>query len=155
MQITSETNSRFAGPSLGVATAVTLVTSVIAVIVVRAIAVGIVTVPAAFTPLSKASTSIMLTILGVLAASGSCLLLNHFVDRPVATFRRVAPIALAFSFIPDIAIWVGHAFHHSAKASTVIPLMIMHVIVAALCLTVLPRLGTARADVRTVAASAL
>jgi hypothetical protein len=151
MKTPSEANTRFSVASLGVATAVTAVSSVIAVVLVRAITVGVVTVPTAFTPLSKASTSITLTILGVLAAAGSCLLLNRFADRPVATFRQVAPIALAFSFIPDIAIWATHGFHHSATTSTVIPLMIMHVIVATLCLTLLPRLGSARSRVRAIA----
>jgi hypothetical protein len=153
MQTPSEANSKFAPSSLGVATALTAVASVVAVVLVRAIALNVVTVPTAFTPLSKASTAITLTILGVLAASASCLLLNRFSDRPVDTFRRVAPIALAVSFVPDIAIWAAHAFHHSATASTVLPLMIMHILVAALCLTVLPRLGSASSTVRAVPVS--
>jgi uncharacterized protein DUF6069 len=150
MQTPPEANTKFAPSSLGVATALTAAGSVVAVVVVRAITLNLVTVPTAFTPLSKASTAITLSILGVLAASASCLLLNRLSDRPVETFRRVAPIALAVSFVPDIAIWAAHSFHHSAKASTVLPLMIMHVLVATLCLTLLPRLGSARPTVRAV-----
>ena len=140
----TESNSQFALTALALATAVTGVASVIAVLVVRAIAMSVVTVPDAFTPLSKASSAVSLTIIGVLAAAGSCLVLNRVSDRPVALFRRVAPVVLVVSFVPDIGIWAAHAFHHTASASTVLPLMIMHVLVAALCLTVLPRLGAGR-----------
>jgi hypothetical protein len=148
MQTPSEANSKFAPSSLGVATAVTAAASIVTVVLVRAITLNVVTVPTEFTPLSKASAAITLSILGVLAASASCLLLNRVTARPVEAFRRVAPIALAVSFLPDIAIWATHAFHHSATASTVLPLMIMHVLVAALCLTLLPRLGSPHATVR-------
>jgi len=106
-----------------------------------------VTVPAAFTPL-KLGSVVMLTVLGVLAAAGACRLLNTFSTQPVRTFWRVAPVALVLSFIPDIAIWVGHAYSHTATASTVLPLMVMHVAVASLCLTLLPRLGSEQGERR-------
>ena len=38
------------------------------------------------------------------------------------------PVALGLSFLPDIALWIHGG---QARAATVIPLMIMHIIVAA------------------------
>jgi len=140
-------DSRFATRRLALATAVTLAGSVISVLIVRAIAVNIVTIPAAFTPL-KAQSVIMLTVLGVLAASGACLLLNRFVKQSIRTFWRIAPVALVLSFIPDIAIWAAHGYSHTATATTVLPLMVMHVAVAGVCLTLLPGLCTEKADRR-------
>ena len=143
----TDPDSRFGTRRLALATAITLAGSVITVLVVRAIAVNVVTVPAAFTPL-KLGSVVMLTVLGVLAAAGACRLLNTFSTQPVRTFWRVAPVALVLSFIPDIAIWVGHAYSHTATASTVLPLMVMHVAVASLCLTLLPRLGSEQGERR-------
>jgi hypothetical protein len=143
----TEPDPRFVTRRLALATAVTLAGSVITVLVVRAIAVNVVTVPAAFTPL-KLGSVVMLTVLGVLAAAGACRLLNTVSKHPVHTFWRVAPIALVLSFIPDIAIWAGHGYSHTATASTVLPLMVMHVAVASLCLTLLPGLGTAPTERR-------
>ncbi|MGA3362413.1 MAG: DUF6069 family protein [Solirubrobacteraceae bacterium] len=145
----TEPNSRFATRRLALATAVTLAGSVITVLVVRAIALNAVTVPAAFTPL-KLGSVVMLTVLGVLAAAGACQLLNTVSKHPVRTFWRVAPFSLVLSFIPDVGIWAGHAYSHTATASTVLPLMVMHVAVAGLCLSLLPRLGTEQAERRAV-----
>ena len=78
---------QFGGRRLAVTGVTALVASVAATRIIRAIAVKIVTVPAAFTPLKTASVA-SLTILGVLAV---CAALNRFSDRPVATFRRIAP----------------------------------------------------------------
>jgi hypothetical protein len=144
---------RFAPRSLALAVALTALAAVVTVIVVRAITLSVVTVPSAFTPLAKASSAIFLSVIGVLAAAAACLLLNRVADRPVAAFRRVAPIALVVSFAPDIAIWASHAYHHTAKASTVLPLMIMHLLVAGLCVAVLPRFGAISPAARVVAAS--
>ncbi len=144
----AEPDSRFGTRRLALATAVTVAGSVITVLVVRAIAVNIVTVPAAFTPL-KLGSVVMLTVLGVLAAAGACRLLNTVSKQPIRTFWRVAPVALVLSFIPDIAIWTAHGYSHTATASTVLPLMVMHVAVAGLCLTLLPRLGAEHSGRRT------
>ncbi len=114
----------------------------LAVVVIRAITVSVVTVPVAFKPLN-ASSVISLTVLGVLAATAACFLLNRASGHPVNTFRRVAPAALLLSFVPDIAIWASHGYAHTASASTVLPLMIMHVAVGTLCIVLLPLLGAA------------
>ena len=83
-------------------------------------------------------------LVGVLLATATCFVLNRFTRSPVATFKRVAPAALVLSFAPDVAIWASHAYNHTARASTVVPLMLMHVAVGAICLILLPRLGARR-----------
>jgi hypothetical protein len=136
-------NSRFGSRELAAATGVTLLGSVAAVLIVRAIAVNVVSVSSLFQPL-KAGSVLSLTILGVLAAGAACGALNRLVEDPIGMFRRIAPIALALSFIPDFAIWIAGAYHGTAEAKTVVPLLVMHVSVAAVCFTLLPRLGAAR-----------
>lgn len=95
-----------------------------------------------FSPLQTASV-VSLTTLGVLLASATCLWLNRVSRRPVATFRSVAVVALFLSLVPDAAIWLS-AHYPETRAATVLPLMAMHVIVATVCLTTLPRLGQSR-----------
>ena len=65
------------------------------------------------------------------------------VADPAATFRRVVPVALAVSLIPDVLIWANGAYG-AATAETVLPLMAMHVAAALTCATLLPRLAEAR-----------
>jgi hypothetical protein len=131
-------NGRLAATGLGA-----VVAAVVANVVIRAIAVSVVNVPAAFTPL-HASSVITLTVFGVIGATIACLLLNRFTDRPVGTFRTLAPIALALSFIPDALIWLSHSYGHTARASTVFPLLLMHVAAAAICIVALPAFARER-----------
>jgi Family of unknown function (DUF6069) len=131
---------RFSGRRLALAGVVTLVGALIATLAIRAITVASVNVPNAFTPLKTSSVTV-LTILGVLGATFACAALNRLATRPVAAFRRLALAALAVSFVPDIAIWATHAYQHTATAKTVIPLMAMHLPIAAICILVLPAIG--------------
>jgi uncharacterized protein YacL len=124
----------------GVAAAVA---SVIATIAIRAITVSVETIPSAFSPLHTSSV-VLLTIVGVVGATAACLTLNVLVASPLRTFRRVVPFALALSFIPDAAIWLSHSYPHTARASTVVPLLVMHVVVAAICLGSFVSLGLRR-----------
>lgn len=73
-------------------------------------------------------------------AGATCLWPNRVGSSPVATFRRVALAALLLSLIPDAAIWLT-AHYPQTRAATVLPLMAMHILVATVCLTTLPRLG--------------
>jgi hypothetical protein len=125
--------ARFESRRLLLAGLVAGAASVVATVAIRAITFTVEDVPAAFTPL-RLSSVISLTILGVVAATGACLALNALVARPVATFTRLVPFALALSFIPDVAIWLRSSYQGTARASTVVPLLIMHIAVAALTL---------------------
>lgn len=112
-----------------------MVASLVAVLLIRAIAVSISSVPQTFKPL-QAGAVVGLTILGLVAAAASALLINRMSATPLATFRRIVPIALAVSFGPDIALWANGG---EARAATVLPLMLMHIIVAAVAYSALTR----------------
>ena len=90
---------RFALARLAVAAAVALVGSLLAVLVIRYVAIQIGGSSSGFGPL-RPSSVVSLTVLGVLLAAGACVALNRS-RRPVAMFRRVGIAAVLVSFIPD------------------------------------------------------
>jgi hypothetical protein len=110
-----------------------MVASIVAVLLIRAIAISISSVPQSFKPL-QAGAVVSLTILGLVAAAASALLMNRMSATPLATFQRIVPIALAVSFVPDIALWANGGL---ARAATVLPLMLMHITVAAIAYSAL------------------
>ena len=115
-------------------TALGAVIAVPAVLIVRAIAVSLTSV-SGFQPL-EVGADITLTLLGLIAAAGVALLIEHTASNPGGLFRRIVPTALGLSFLPDIALWIHGG---QARAATVIPLMIMHIIVAATAYTAITR----------------
>jgi hypothetical protein len=125
------------------ATAATAAVALLVNLVIWAGATEIRDVPERFTPLQPGSVA-FLTIIGVVAAAGLFGLLRSRVADPTATFRRVVPVALAFSLTPDVLLWANDAYDGAAKAETVLPLMAMHVATAMACATLLPRLATSR-----------
>ena len=127
------------------ATGVAIVGSLVAVLATRLLAVSGTSDTSRFSPLAPGSV-ISLTILGVLLAAATCLWLQRHSDRPVAMFRSVALAALGLSLIPDLVVWLARPFPQT-RAATVLPLMAMHVLVAGVCLVVLPWLGRADAGV--------
>jgi hypothetical protein len=137
-QTEATASDRFEPRRLVLAGVVTVVASVIATVAIRALSVAVIAVPAAFAPLHLSSV-VSLTIIGAGAAAASCLVFNQLFKRPVSSFLHIAPVVLALSFIPDFAIWAGHS--NGASASTVIPLLVMHVAVGLICMSVLPLLG--------------
>ena len=106
-------------------------------LVILAIATAIGDVPDRFTPLQPGSVAFM-TILGIGLATGFYALLRSRVADPAATFRRIAPVALLISLIPDVLIWASDAYDGAAKAETVLPLMAMHLATAAVVAALLP-----------------
>lgn len=127
------------------ATALALAGSLAGVLTIRAVAVASTSDTSRFSPLAPGSV-ISLTVLGVLLAAATCLWLNRVSARPVASFRSVAAAALALSLVPDLIVWLARPFPQT-RAATVLPLMAMHVLVAAICLVVLPRLGRVDTEV--------
>ena len=125
------------------ATLVTTAVALVANLVIWAAATALTDVPDRFTPLQPGPVT-FLTVLGVAAAAGLFRLLLARVQNPEATFRRIVPIALAASLIPDALIWATDAYDGTAKAETVLPLMAMHVATAVACATLLPALAAAR-----------
>ena len=125
------------------ASGVTVVVALSVNIAIWAAATAISDVPDRFTPLQPGSVA-FLTIIGVAAAAGVFGLLLSSVPNPTATFRRMVPVALAVSLIPDVLIWTTDAYDGAARAETVLPLMAMHVAAAMACVTLLPALATPR-----------
>jgi hypothetical protein len=98
---------------------------------------ALVDVPERFTPLQPGSV-VFMTLLGVLLAAGFLRVLAGRVERPAETFRRIVPVALVLSLIPDALIWANGAYEGAAEAQTVLPLMAMHVAAAAASWFLLP-----------------
>ena len=119
------------------ATATTAAVATAANLAIWAIADALVDVPDRFTPLQPGSV-VFMTLLGVALAAGFLRLLAGRTDRPADTFRRIVPVALVLSLIPDIGIWASGAYEGAADAQTVLPLMAMHVVAAATAWQLLP-----------------
>ena len=119
------------------AAAITTGAALVINLIILAIATAISDVPDRFTPLQPGSVAFM-TILGIGLAVGFYALLRTRVDNPAATFRRIVPVALVVSLIPDVLIWADGAYEGAAKAETVLPLMAMHVATAVVVATLLP-----------------
>lgn len=77
-----------------------------------------------------------LTTLGAAGATATYVALGRFTADPDRTFRRVAVAVLVLSFLPDLALL---AVDDAATVAGVVVLMAMHVVVAGVCLALLPR----------------
>ena len=113
--------------------------SVIAVLAVREVAVRVVHPAPSFVPLTSAPP-ILDTILGCV---GAILVFAMLVDSPhsVRGYRRVAAAVLVVSFIPDILLATSRGMGGGWPEALF--LMIMHVVVWAICVTLLPSLSMA------------
>jgi hypothetical protein len=78
---------------------------------------------------------VALSALGAVGAVGVYALLRRYVATPDRTFRRVALAVLAVSFVPDLALL---ALDPAATVPGVLVLALMHVVVAAAALGLLP-----------------
>ena len=119
------------------AAATTAAVATAANLAIYALTDALVDVPERFTPLQPGSV-VFITLLGVALAAGFLRLLAGKTDRPAETFRRIVPVALVLSLIPDIGIWASGAYEGAAEAQTVLPLMAMHVVAAAAAWLLLP-----------------
>ena len=113
--------------------------AVIANLIIGGLARAVVSAPHRFTPLQPPAF-IALTIVGVLAAVGVYRVLIARVADPAHAFRRLVPIVLPLTYIPDALIWAVGAYGGAASARTVLPLMVMHLAAATVCWVVLPAL---------------
>jgi hypothetical protein len=117
--------------------ATTAIAAAVANLAIWALTNALVDIPERFTPLQPGSV-LVLTIIGVLLATAFLRLLAGRSPRPAQTFRRIVPVALAISLIPDVLIWASGAYDGAANAQTVLPLMAMHVVAATACWLLLP-----------------
>jgi hypothetical protein len=134
---------RTAGRSLLKSAAITAAAATVGNLVIWAIADAAVDVPSRFTPLQPGSV-VFMTILGVVLAAVAYKVLAGRSSTPAATFRKIVPIALLVSLVPDVLIWVSDGYEGAAKAETVLPLMAMHVLTAAIVYALLPKGDEAR-----------
>ena len=114
------------------AAALTIAVAVIAVLAVREIAVRMIHSNPAFTPLSVGSgiiATVACTIIAVYIFAGMFSSSNS-----VRAWRQVATAVLIVSFLPNIALAISHLREACA-------LMAMHVVVWAICITLLPSLA--------------
>jgi hypothetical protein len=119
---------RWAGP-------LTVLLSISAVAVIREIAVAVLQPETRYIPLLRPFPIFDTAVLGTAAV----LVFARFCRdnaRPIADYRRLAIRVLLISFIPDILLAVTHAFGGGWPEA--LWLMVMHIVVWAICITVLP-----------------
>ena len=122
------------------AAALTIAAAVVAVLVVREIAVRVLHPSAAFAPLTVAPPifdTILCTVVAIFV-----FIKIMFGPNPLRTWRRVATVVLILSFTPDVLLAWSH--NMGATWPEAFALMAMHVVVWALCVMLLPALAIAR-----------
>ncbi len=119
------------------ASAATIVAAVMAVLAVREIALRVLHLSPAFEPLALAPP-IVDTVLCTLVAIVVVVVIM-FQPNPVRRWRRVATFVVIFSFLPDVLLASSHSMGAHWPEACV--LMAMHVVVWAICVTLLPVLA--------------
>lgn len=117
--------------------ALTIAVSLIAVLAVREAAVRVLHPDPRFEPLTLSPPILDTTICTVAAIF--VFLKIAFYPNPVRTWRRVAAAVLIVSFLPDVRLAVSHAMGGGWPEA--FALMTMHVVVWAVCITLLPALA--------------
>lgn len=105
-------------------------------VLVNVVLVGLATVAGVapgFRPISVPPVAV-LSAAGVLGAAGTNLVLDRVSEDPDRPFRLVAVAVLVLSFVPDVLLLSADP---AATVPGVVVLMIMHVVVAAACLSLL------------------
>ena len=122
------------------AAALTVAAAVVAVLVVREIAVRVLHPSPTFAPLTVAPPVIDTFLCTVVAIFVFIKIM--FGPNALRTWRRVATVVLILSFTPDILLAISHDM--GATWPEACALMTMHVVVWALCVTLLPALAISR-----------
>lgn len=118
----------------------TIAAAVLAVLAVRELAVWMLHPDPAFTPLSLGSP-IVATI--VCTAAAIYVFVGMMSDpHPVRIWRRISGIILILSLLPCLFIGASHSM--GGRWPEVCALMAMHVVVWAICATLLPSLATTK-----------
>ena len=120
----------------------TILAAIIGVLIVRTIAVAVLT-----PPLGPGLQMIMLPIVLTLILCTSAVLVfalvGRFAKNPVRTFIIISSIFLVISFLPDLAVPSAAAMFPGANWSYAITLMIMHVIAGSITVYMLIKVTTA------------
>lgn len=122
------------------AAALTAAAAVVAVLAVREVAVRMLHPNPAFTPLSVGSpivATIVFTMMAIYVFAG---IVDH--PNPLHTWCRVSSVVLMLSFLPCVLLAISHIMGGGWPEACA--LMTMHVVVWAICATLLPALATTR-----------
>jgi hypothetical protein len=122
------------------AAVLTITAAVVAVLAVREVAVWVLHPDPAFTPLSIGSpivATIAFTTMAIYVFVG---VMSY--PNPVRTWRRVAGLVLILSFVPNVLLAISHLMGGNWPEACA--LMTMHVVVWAICVTLLPSLATTK-----------
>ena len=111
---------------------------------VRAVAVALGAVPADYPMLQPGGYLIGSSVLGVLGATLVLGTLARAARRPIRAFRITAGVVLALSLASPLAAAAGKAPGGAVGASTVVTMMLLHLVVAAVAVTLLPLLARER-----------
>ena len=129
------------------AAALTIAVAVVAVLAVREVAVRVLHPDPAFTPLSLGSpivATIGCTVMAVYVFVGMVSYPN-----PARTWCRVSVIVLILSFVPCVLLAISHIMGGGWPEACA--LMTMHVVVWAICVTLLPSLAITKHPPKTQA----
>jgi hypothetical protein len=114
---------------------IAVLASVVAVSLIRMVAVRLLKPAATFLPLTAEfpfKDTVLFGTAAVLVFLGKC----RYSLEPITEYRALAAKALLVSFLPDVALAVGHWFGGGWPEA--FALMTMHVAVWGICVTVLP-----------------
>jgi hypothetical protein len=90
-----------------------------------------------FNPLQPAAY-VPLTVFGVLAGTAGWAAVRRWARRPAAVLRRLVPVVVAVSLVPDLAL-LGTDMQPHTTGLGVAALMLMHVATAAVTVPILAR----------------
>jgi hypothetical protein len=110
-----------------------LVAATVVNVAIVAVAAGPLALASDFDPLNVPPVALF-TVLGVIGATATYLVLDRVVDDTDRVFTLVAAAVLLLSFLPDIALLRGDP---NATLPAVIALMLMHVVAAVACVAAL------------------
>jgi len=118
----------------------TILASIIGVLIVRALAMAVLTPPLG-PGLQMIMLPIVLTVILCTAAVIVFALVGRFAKNPVRTYIIISSVFLVISFLPDVA--VASAPFPGAGWSYAITLMIMHIVAGFITVYMLIKLTTA------------
>ena len=131
--------------ALWAAAALTIAAAVVAVLGVREVAVRVLHPDPAFTPLSIGSPIVATVVCTGMAVYVFAGLVTY--PNPVRTWRRVSAIVLILSFAPCVLLAMSHIMGGGWPEACA--LMTMHVVVWAVCVTLLPSLAITKQPPKT------
>lgn len=122
------------------AAALTVAVAVAGVLAVREVAVRVLHSDPAFTPLAPGSPMVATIGCSTMAIYVFVGMVSY--PNPVRTWRRVSAVVLILSFVPCVLMAISHMMGGGWPEACA--LMTMHVVVWAVCVTLLPSLATTK-----------